>query len=350
MDIKKFVDEVTEDVTSNLTNVIKSGRYPYSDIMLDTINIFDRRWDAALEVCGIRSLGADKQTADRVSVVIGLITQAIFVFDDVVDKTDKREGKPAMWTKYGFNTTIIAIHSLLNLALKEMIRIGSDTKGVFDALNSFDSMLIGEYHDLQHNKQKVLTKEAYWKLCDEKAGEISKMFLSIATNFTNATDNQRFVVTTCSELIGILAQVVDDLLDLDDDINEGKTSLPILLLEEKNVPLNKETMWSDLKEYNVFPEMISHIKLLTDGGITLTNFLDNNEYTGILRDVFTLFDKFCSVLLTREDVDVLLKFLGEHGIERSFKVMFFGLKPEMTDDEVNQVFDSILDTQLIPWE
>ncbi|HIH78055.1 MAG TPA: hypothetical protein HA341_03920 [Halobacteria archaeon] len=343
MDIERFVNEATDNVNSNIKEVISKSGYPYHEILTDTLKIFDKRWDAALEICGVRALGGDKDTAENVAAVTGLITQAIFVLDDVIDKTDKREGKTAAWAKYGINSTLITIHSLLNLSLEELIHIGGDKDVVYSALKSLDALLIGEYRDIKRNRRNVLTKDEYWRLCSEKAGEITKMFLSIASNFTNATEDERYAVTACSELVGVLSQVLDDLLDLEDDIMEGKTSLPIILLEEKRGKLDRDTMWNDLKEFGVLADIRDNIKFLTGKGISLTYQLDDNDYTGLLRDVFTLWDKFCSILLDRDDVDDLFKLLGEEGIERSFKVMFIDIKPEMNDDEINMVFDSIVE-------
>lgn len=343
MDIERFVDDATDKVNSKIKKIILKSEYPYQDILTDTLNIFNKRWDAALEICGVRALGGRKDTAEDVAVVTGLITQAIFVLDDVIDKTDKREGKTAAWAKYGINSTLIAIHSLLNLSLEELIRIGGDKDVVYSALKSLDALLIGEYRDIKRNRRDVLTKDEYWKLCSEKAGEITKMFLSIASNFTDATEDERYAVTACSELVGVLSQVLDDLLDLEDDIMEGKTSLPIILLEEKKEKLDRDTMWNDLKEFGVLADIKDSIKFLIDKGISLTYQLDDNDYTGLLRDVFILWDKFCSVLLERDDADDLFKLLGEEGIERSFKVMFMDLKPEMSNDEVNIVFDSLIE-------
>lgn len=85
---------------------------------------------------------------------------------------------------------------------------------------------------------------------------------------------------------------------------------------------------------------------MTDEGINLTYKLDDNYYTRLLRDVFVLWDKFCSILLKRDDVEDLFKLLGENGIERSFKVMFIDLKQDMSDDEVNIVFDSLIKKNL----
>jgi len=343
MEIELFVNEATDNVNSKIKEIISKSGYPYQEILTDTLRIFNRRWDAALEICGVRALNGDKDTAEDVAVVTGLITQAIFVLDDVIDKTEKREGRTASWSKYGINTTLIAIHSLLNLSLEELIRIGGDKETVYSALKSLDALLIGEYRDVKRNKRNILTKEEYWRLCSEKAGEITKMFLSIASNFTAATEEKRHAVTICSELVGVLSQVLDDFLDLEDDIMEGKTSLPIILLEEKKGRLDRETMWEDLKEFGVLADIKESINFLTGKGINLTYQLDENEYTELLRDVFILWDKFCSVLLERDDSDDLFKILGEEGIEKSFKVMFIDLKPDMGDDEINNIFDSLME-------
>lgn len=346
MDIERFVNDATDNINLKIKEVISKSGYPYQEILTDTLHIFDKRWDAALEICGVRALKGSKDVAEGVAVVTGLITQAIFVLDDVIDKTDRREGRTAAWAKYGINSTLIAIHSLLNLSLEELIRIGGDKNVMYSALKSLDALLVGEYRDIKRNRRDVLTKDEYWKLCSEKAGEITKMFMSIASNFTNATEEERYTVTACSELVGVLSQVLDDLLDLEDDIREGKTSLPVILLKEKKGSVDEEAIWDDLREFGVLADIKDSIKIMTDEGINLTYKLDDNYYTRLLRDVFVLWDKFCSILLKRDDVEDLFKLLGENGIERSFKVMFIDLKQDMSDDEVNIVFDSLIKKNL----
>ena len=343
MDIEKFVDGVTITVNSKVNQVISQKNFAYQKLLEESSKIFKRRWDAALEICGFRSLSSDldEKMAYDVAIASCLITQAMFVLDDVIDKTEEREGRSAIWAKYGVNETLIATHTLVDMYMEQLVHVGLDRDVLSSAIDRLDILLRGEHRDIIRNKRNVLTEEEYWKLCSEKAGAITETHTELAAKAAHAGPEREKIISRCGELIGILAQVIDDLLDLEEDISEGKTSLPIILLEERGGDVT-DRLWEDLKELGVLESVKQKISSLAQEGIDLTFKLEDNEYTGMLRDVFVLWDKFYSAILEREDAGTALKAIGADGIERSFELMFIRTKPEMGRDEINKIIDEVM--------
>jgi len=345
MDIEKFVDDVTITVNSKVNQSISQKNFAYQKLLEESSKIFKRRWDAALEICGFRSLSSNEEMAYDVAVASCLITQAVFMLDDVIDKTDKREGRTAIWAKYGANETFIATHTLVNLFMEELIHIGLGRDILSSALGLLDTLLRGEHRDIVENKRDLLTKDEYWKLCSEKAGAITKTYASLAAKAARADPEREKTISRCGELIGILAQVTDDLLDLEEDISEGKTSLPLILLEELGGDVT-DRLWEDLKERGILEYIRQKINLLAQEGIDLTSKLERNEHTEMLRNVFVLWDKFYSAILERGDAGAALKAIGADGIERSFELMFIRTKPDMGRYEVNKIIDEEMSKRL----
>jgi geranylgeranyl pyrophosphate synthase len=349
MDIEKFVNEVTRRSNYDVKRVIseKNFAYPYHELLEDSLKIFDRRWDAALEICSFKSLSLDsdenESKAYNVATAGCLLTQAIFVLDDVIDKSKEREGKSAIWAKYGINETLIAIHTLVELYMGQLVHIGLDRSSLEAALSNLDTLLRGEYRDILRNKRAVLTEAEYWKLCSEKSGAITRMYVLLAAKAAHVSPEKEKIAIRCGELMGILSQVIDDLLDLEKDISEGKTSLPMILLEKCGRRVTKDRLWEDLKECRVLESIKQEIIRLTQEGINLTFKLGKNEYVEMFRDVFTLWHKFYSTLLEREDSDLVLKAVGADGIEKSFELIFIRTKPEMGMQEINQIINESVD-------
>ena len=346
MDIEKFVDDVTIRVNSMVKEVISQKNFAYQKLLEDSSKIFKRRWDAALEICGFMGLDPDEKMAYDVAVASCLITQAMFVLDDVIDKTEEREGRSAIWAKYGVNETLIATHTLVDMYMEQLVHVGLDRDALSSALTRLDILLRGEHRDIIRNKRNVLTEEEYWKLCSEKAGAITETHTELAAKAAHAGPEREKIISRCGELVGILSQVIDDLLDLEDDISEGKTSLPVILLEERGGRVTEDRLWEDLKELGVLESVKQQISLLAQEGVGLTYKLEDNEYTEMLRDVFALWDKFYSTLLEREDAGMALKALGAIGIEKSFELMFIETKPYMGKGEINKIIDDVCITNL----
>jgi len=342
MEIENFVDEVTKRANLMVGQFIGKKNFAYQKLLDESAKIFKRRWDAALEICGFMATGSNLEDAYGVAVASCLITQAMFVLDDVIDKTEEREGRSAIWAKYGVNETLIATHTLVDLFMEQLVRVGLNRDGIASALDRLDILLRGEHRDIIRNKRNVLTEEEYWKLCAEKAGAITETHTSLAAKAAHASPEREKAASRCGELIGILSQVIDDLLDLDDDISEGKTSLPIIVLERRGGRVTEDRLWEDLKDLGVLEYIKGKISLLAEEGVDLTYKLEENEYTEMLRDVFTLWNKFYSVLLERDDAGTAIRALGEEGIEKSFELMFIKTKPKMGKDEVNKIIDEVV--------
>jgi len=338
MKIPKFVGEVTTEVNSRVGDVLsqKGFPYPYYKMLKYSMKSFKRRWDAALLICLLGALDYDQKRAYQIATATSLLVPALFVVDDLIDESRKREDRTTLWAKYGAEETILSVHTLINLFWEEITRL--EKRELVDvSLDSMNRLLLGEYRDITRNKPGMLSEEEYWTLCYEKAGAITETLGKIAATAADAEPTKWDIVVGGGKLIGILSQIIDDVLDLEDDLLQGKTSLPIILLGKWIKQGNRDRLWENMKQEGILKLINQRISLLCDEGVELTFKLEQNEYTEMLREVFIRWRRFAAALLEGENCDMMIKKIGEVGIEKAFELMFLRMKTDMNQDEINRV-------------
>ena len=332
--IPKFVDDVTTRTNRDTRRIIAMKDFSYGKMLEDGLKCFNKRWDAALVTCVYRILSPDQASARKVATTASLITPAVFILDDLIDQSKHREGKKSFWMKHGKDETLIATTTYVNLFLENVADYNPDNRQLIRlAQDSIYLLLQGEYRDMTRNKQGVLSEDEYWTLCYEKAGAITEVGAKLATAAAGASRKDEKVIVRGAALIGILSQVLDDLLDMEDDFACGKTSLPVILVGDSTAS------WEAIASKDISSRIQVKVDSLCDEGIALTNELKENDHTMLLRDVFVCWKKFSSVLMARRDWIDICRRLGAVGIEKAFDLMFYRMNPDMTDHEINLVLD-----------
>lgn len=338
--IPKFVDSVTRQTNADCRRIISEKGLFFGDILYDGLKVFRKRWDAALVVVIYGALSPNRRRARMVASHGSLITPAIFILDDLMDASPYREGRKAFWVKHGSGETLIAALTYTNLFVEKVTSIRYRNRRLADqAMESVYLLLEGQYRDVTRNKQGVLNEEEYWRLCYEKAGAISEIGGRLAAADVEVSPEMDAIAREEASLIGILAQVLDDILDLDDDLAQGKTSLPVILLGHTvNDP------WQEIKAKGIAAKIAKDADVLCNKGIDLTSKFEQNEYAVLMRDVFQCWKNFFAVLLARNDWVELCRKMGAVGIETAFDLMFLEMHPDMNDKEINAVFDKYRDS------
>jgi len=337
--IPRFVDDVTTNTNSDSKRMIADKDFSYGNMLKDGLKVFRKRWDAALVTCVYCILNPDKVKGRQVATIASLVTPAVFILDDLIDQSKHREGRKSFWMKHGKDQTLIATTTYVNLFLEHVAEFNPDDRQLSRlAQDSIYLMLQGEYRDITRNKQGLLGEEEYWTLCYEKAGAITEVGGKLASAAAGASKKEERIIVRGAALIGILSQVLDDILDMEDDFAHGKTSLAAMIVGKS------DASWEDLASTKVSSRIQAKTDELCDEGIALTHQLRQNEYTVLLRDVFQCWKNFSWALMGRDDwVDICRK-IGAVGIEEAFDLMFYKMKPDMTEKEINLVFDSHMQT------
>ncbi len=179
-----------------------------------------------------RACGGEDVCADAYAVATELLHTSSLIHDDLpaMDNDDLRRGKPTNHKVFGEATAILAGDALLteSFALISNNEHCTDEQNVF-ALVAFaeavgvDGMMGGQMIDLQSEGKSISTDELF-DLCMRKTGALitcSCMLGCIAANAPHDLMNAAGEFGSC---IGLVFQIVDDILDVE-STNEamGKT-------------------------------------------------------------------------------------------------------------------------------
>ncbi|MAH80479.1 MAG: hypothetical protein CMP39_02195 [Rickettsiales bacterium] len=201
------------------------------------------------------------------------------IHDDLpcMDDDDYRRGKPTCHIKYGEDIAVLAGDTLNSLAFEiltkeldykpeyilHLISYFSNTLGVNGLVGGqvLDILSTADIKDINHLKDIHLLK----------TGALFKACLVGPAILNNAPKEEQIVIEKCASHIGLLFQIIDDILDvIGDKKSLGKSPL-------KDVQMNKLTYVSLLgldgakKEAQL--EASLAIKTLTDSNLTNTTIL-----------------------------------------------------------------------------
>ncbi|MEX6341166.1 polyprenyl synthetase family protein [Staphylococcus arlettae] len=207
----------------------------------------------------------------RVAVALELIHMATLVHDDVIDKSDKRRGRPTISKKWDQNTAILTGNFLLALAL-DYISYIPDNHVHAVISNAIIDVCKGELFQFrdQFNAQQSITN--YLRRINRKTALLIQLSTEVGAISSGADEETVRKLKMIGHYIGMSFQIVDDILDftstekqlgkpVGSDLMNGHLTLPVLL-EMRSNPMFKakiEALHSDSPRI-AFDECVSIIR------------------------------------------------------------------------------------------
>jgi len=155
---------------------------------------------------------------------IELFHNFTLLHDDIMDNSDIRRGKPAVFKKYGLNSGILSG----DLMLIKSLQIASSLKGktnpeLFD-LVSHTAIQIheGQQMDVDFESLPLVSEEDYIKMIEYKTAVLLACSLQMGAIIANASIKNQEKIYEFGRLIGIAFQIQDDYLDAFGDEKVGK--------------------------------------------------------------------------------------------------------------------------------
>lgn len=181
---------------------------------------------------------------------IELIHNFSLVHDDIQDRSEKRRGRPTVWTKWGIPQGINSgdgLFVLANLAIFKMNgaypaeRINRVSELV---QNTCLDLTRGQYMDISYEHRSDLTVEHYWPMISGKTAALIACCTAAGAILGGASEERIEAFRSYGQYLGLAFQVLDDILGIwgeeektgksaASDLMERKNSLPILLSLEK---------------------------------------------------------------------------------------------------------------------
>ncbi|OJV62106.1 MAG: hypothetical protein BGO41_01930 [Clostridiales bacterium 38-18] len=187
--------------------------------------------------------GAELKTALEFAIAIEMIHTYSLIHDDLpsMDNDDLRRGKPTNHVVFGEDMAILSGDALLNLASELMINasisLDSPEKGLramYEILQASGSkgMILGQVADIKYH-EGVIDREALDFINANKTGKLLKAAVLAGAILGRADDAELFKLKSIGEAIGLLFQLVDDILDVVGDESKIGKRTQIDLQNEK---------------------------------------------------------------------------------------------------------------------
>ncbi len=230
--------------------------------------------------------GIGLDAAIKTGCAIELIHCYSLVHDDLpaMDNDDFRRGKPTNHKVYGEAVAILVGDSLLTLAFKwlsELEQLGVSPEKCLQIISLISSaaghegMIGGQILDLA-GENKDLSFEDLKAIHSRKTGALIKAPIICGALLANAPEADLEKLTLFSEKLGLLFQVVDDILDIEGDLETlGK-------LPGSDIKLGKST-YPSILGIDVAKKMASElyqeaVEILDGLSVTNTKLLKLTEF------------------------------------------------------------------------
>ncbi len=179
-----------------------------------------------------------------IPLAVGLeyIHTASLLHDDVVDKANKRRGKPSANKVFGNDTVVLtgdymyanALYLFSKYGNIEMIKVVSD---------AVKKMAEGQLLELKKIADFDMKEEEYFKIIDGKTAVLFAACSFVGANYANADETQLKQAYEYGINIGRAFQIIDDLLDYTsseeklgkpvcNDLREGKVTYPLIAVRD----------------------------------------------------------------------------------------------------------------------
>lgn len=195
------------------------------------------------------SFGGDKalEASKKPAAGIEMFHNFTLLHDDVMDNSEMRRGREAVWNKWDTSTAILSGDTMLTLAT-QLISEVEDTK-LHKVLDTFNHMAMEVYEgqrlDIDFEKAEVISSDTYIEMIRKKTGALLGASGAIGAIIAGASEKDIAAMATFGEMLGIAFQIQDDWLDTYGDsstfgkpiggdiLNDKKTFLLVKAMESE---------------------------------------------------------------------------------------------------------------------
>jgi geranylgeranyl diphosphate synthase type I len=187
---------------------------------------------------------------------VELVHNFSLAHDDIQDNSEKRRGRPTLWTKWGVPQAINAgdgLFVLSNLAVTDLAENYPAETALRAARVLHETCLHltrGQYMDISYEKRLDLNEDDYWPMISGKTAALLAGCCQMGAILGGADSAAEAAYRDFGLALGLAFQVQDDILGIwgdealtgksaASDLLEGKKSLPVLYGLGKNGPFAK---------------------------------------------------------------------------------------------------------------
>ena len=209
----------------------------------------NREWVEGERNCSKRTyLGA---------MMVEMLHTASLIHDDVIDNADTRRGRPSANALWQSRNAVV----LGDYILARTMSLGMDS-AQFDLVShivgSVATLCEGEILQSQHAADKDTTRQDYFEIIYKKTASLISISASAGAVSVKASRQDVEQMRRFGEALGMAFQIQDDILDYsrsahtgkptNNDLREGKITLPLIEVLEKCSPAEKLQLLDKLSQ------------------------------------------------------------------------------------------------------
>ena len=199
---------------------------------------------AALTLAAADAVAGDYRPAIPAAAAIELVYNFVLVHNDVqAGRVDPNRDRPSIWWVWGPSQAINAgdgLHALARSVLMRLSESGSPDETVLAALRALDRACLtlceGQYMDLMHQDELMVTEAAYLDMIERKAGALAGCAAELGALAAGADDDTGAALRQWGANLGMALQIYADVADLWGARGDGFTPSNVLN-KKKSLPL-----------------------------------------------------------------------------------------------------------------
>lgn len=243
----KLMSEMIAHVLSSRGKGIRPLIVMLSSALTSEANL--REWVAGERNCSKRTYIA--------AMMVEMLHTASLIHDDVIDSADTRRGRPSANALWQSRNAVV----LGDYILARTMSLGMDS-AQFDLVShivgSVATLCEGEILQSQHATDKDTTRQDYLEIIYKKTASLISVSASAGAVSVKASRQDVEQMRRFGEALGMAFQIQDDILDYsrsaktgkpaNNDLREGKITLPLIEVLEKCSPAEKLQLLDKLSQ------------------------------------------------------------------------------------------------------
>lgn len=203
-----------------------------------------KRLRPIMHILATMALGSPEEAAMSSAIALETFHNFTLVHDDIQDKGEFRQGRPAMWQKYGMEQSIntgdfmsYAAFSMLNQDKHELNEHQGILLNQTFTLAGLDVMR-GQHLDMRYEKIAIVKLEQYLKMITYKTARLFSLAFEMAGIINQVETEKLTNLRAIGANIGVAFQIQDDYLGIwGDPLKTGKSVSTDIMTKKKTYPL-----------------------------------------------------------------------------------------------------------------
>ncbi len=198
------------------------------------------RGAACLAAC--EAAGGDAEAGLPAAAAVELIEGSFQIHDDVQSGSPQRDGRDAVWWKWGPAQAINAgdgLYALARMAVLEMRERGASAAATFEALGVLDAATLevceGRFEDLDAQERIDLSVDAWLGMAGKKTGALFGCAMRLGAMAAGADAPAAAALAECGRRFGVAFQLCDEMRQVWG--SGGETPAPDVLNKKKLIPI-----------------------------------------------------------------------------------------------------------------